>query len=343
VGRCEHIAVAERNWQTMSTLSADPAAGRRVPGRRPSPRARRLRGSLAFYGFISPWLLGTLLLTAFPLGYAVYLSFTDWNGMTSFIPWVGLDNYRQVFTSGDTLSALSKTMVLAAVVVPVSIVGSLVLAMLLNRRMRGRTILRTLIYIPAVVPPVAAALIWKVVFDKDSGAANRFLHLFGVNAVSWLTGQMAFVVLIVVLLWGVGSGLIINLAALQTVPAEQIEAARMDGAGALATFRHVTLPAISPILLFQTVLVTITTLQTFVPAILLSPISNSTVVTNIQPANDVYMVDVYEQYFDYSRYGLGSAMLVVFFAVILAMTALIFKFLGRNVFYAVDPSTAGKG
>ncbi len=327
---------------TIPVAAAGPRGSAPTPRRR-GGRSRRIRGALAFYGFISPWLIGTLLLTAFPVGYAVYMSFTDWNGMTSFMPWVGLDNYRQVFSSGDTMSALSKTLVLCAIVVPVTIVGSLVLAVLLNKKVRGRTVLRTLIYIPAVVPPVAAALIWKVVFDKDSGAVNRLLAVFHINAVDWLNGQMAFVVLIVVLLWGVGSGLIINLAALQTVPAEQLEAARMDGAGSFTAFRHVTLPAISPILLFQTVLVSITTLQTFVPAILLSPITGSNAYTNIPPANDVYMVDVYEQYFDYSRYGLGSAMLVVFFVVILLMTALIFKFLGRSVFYAVDPGESGKG
>ena len=310
-------------------------------------RGRRLRsglrGGLAFYGFISPWLIGTAALTLFPVGYAVYLSFTDWNGMTPFKPWVGLANYQQVLTSGDTLSTLSKTLVLTAVVVPVTIVGSLLLAMLLNRRMRGRAVLRTLIYLPAVVPPVASALIWKVIFDKNAGAANRLLGLFGVNPVSWLTGGNVFIVLIVVLLWALGSGIIIDLAALQTVPADQLEAARVDGAGAFGRFRHVILPAISPILLFQTVLTVITTLQTFVPAILLSPVSSAGglgVMTNIPPANDVYMVDVYEQFFNYSRYGYGSAMLVVFFFVIVAMTALIFRFLGRSVFYAVDPTKA---
>jgi multiple sugar transport system permease protein len=317
---------------TAMSSSATVARGRR----------RRLRSGLAFYGFISPWLIGTAALTLFPVGYAVYLSFTSWNGMTPFKPLVGLANYRQVLTSGDTLATLSKTLVLAAVVVPATIVGSLLLALLLNRRMRGRAVLRTLIYIPAVVPPVASALIWKVIFDRNSGAANRLLGLFGVNPVSWLNGRTVFIVMIVVLLWALGSGIIIDLAALQTVPAEQLEAARVDGAGPYRRFRHVILPAISPILLFQTVLTVITTLQTFVPAILLSPIAagNMGVMTNIQQANEVYMVDVYEQFFDYSRYGYGSAMLVVFFIVIVAMTALIFKFLGRSVFYAVDPAKA---
>jgi multiple sugar transport system permease protein len=305
-------------------------------------RRRRLPGGLAFYGFVSPWLIGTTALTLFPVGYAVYLSFTDWNGMTPFKPWVGLANYKQVLTSSDTLSTLSKTLVLAAVVVPVTIIGSLLLAMLLNRRMRFRSALRTLIYIPAVVPPVAAALIWKVIFDKNSGAANRLLALFGMNPVGWLNGRNVFIVMIVVLLWALGSGIIIDLAALQTVPQEQLEAARVDGAGPFGRFRHVIFPAISPILLFQTVLTVITTLQTFIPAILLSPIAGGDlgVMTNIPQANEVYMVDVYEQFFDYSRYGYGSAMLVVFFFLIVAMTALIFRFLGRGVFYAVDPTKA---
>jgi multiple sugar transport system permease protein len=322
---------------TETALSSSGAAVRGRPGRR-----RRLRGGLAFYGFISPWLIGTAALTLFPVGYAVYLSFTAWNGMTPFKPWVGLANYQSVLTSGDTMSTLSRTLVLVAVVVPVTIVGSLLLAMLLNRRMRGRSVLRTMIFLPAVVPPVASALIWKVIFDKNSGTANRLLAVFHVDPVSWLTGGNVFIVLIIVLLWALGSGIIIDLAALQTVPAEQLDAARVDGAGPFGRFRHVILPAISPILLFQTVITVITTLQTFIPAILLSPISASGlgVMTNIPPATQVYMVDVYEQFFDYSRYGYGSAMLVVFFAVIVAMTALIFKFLGRGVFYAVDPTKA---
>ncbi|MEV6512360.1 sugar ABC transporter permease [Streptomyces sp. NPDC051642] len=303
---------------------------------------RRTRDALSFYAFVSPWLLGTLLLTAFPLGYACYLSFTAWNGLTPNQPWVGWDNYREVLSSPDTVQTLAKTLLLVAVVVPVTVVGSLVLAVLLDKRIRGRVVLRSLIYLPAIVPPVAAALIWKVVFDKNSGAANRLLALFGGNAVGWLTGNTAFVVLIVVLLWGLGTGIIINLAALQNVPAEQLEAARIDGAGTFTTFRHVTLPAISPVLLFQTVLAGITTLQTFVPAILLSPISNSNVVTNIPNANRVYMVDVYEQFFAYSRYGYGSAMLMVFFVVIIAVTGVMFRTLGRSVFYAVDPAESGR-
>ncbi|MFF7067121.1 sugar ABC transporter permease [Streptomyces pseudovenezuelae] len=320
----------------QSTRPTGPGRPRRLSGRRGE--------ALAFYGFVSPWLIGTAVLTVFPVGYAFYLSFTAWDGLAPFKPWVGLANYREVLTSGDTLSSLARTMLLVAIVVPTTIVGSLLLALLLNERVRGRTVFRTLIYIPAIVPPVAASLIWKVAFDQNSGGVNRLLHMFGVNAVMWLTGSRAFIVLIVVLLWGIGAGLIINLAALQTVPIEQLEAVRLDGGGAFTAFRHVTLPVISPVLLFQTVLVTITTLQTFVPVLLLSPINGgvANVYTNIPNANRVYMVDVYSQFFSYSRYGYGSAMLTIFFLVIVALTVLIFKVAGRSVFYAVDPNAAAK-
>ncbi|MET7652726.1 MULTISPECIES: sugar ABC transporter permease [unclassified Streptomyces] len=314
-----------------------------APARRPWRDGRRGE-ALAFYGFVSPWLIGTAVLTVFPVGYALYLSFTAWDGIAPFKPWVGLANYQEILTSADTMASLGKTLTLVAIVVPTTIVGSLLLALLLNERVRGRTVFRTLIYIPAIVPPVAASLIWKVAFDQNSGSVNRFLRIFGVNALMWLTGNRAFVVLVIVLLWGIGAGLIINLAALQTVPIEQLEAVRLDGGGAFTAFRHVTLPVISPVLLFQTVLVTITTLQTFVPALLLSPISDgvANVYTNIPGANRVYMVDVYSQFFAYSRYGYGSAMLTVFFLVIVALTALIFKVAGRSVFYAVDPNAASK-
>jgi multiple sugar transport system permease protein len=152
-----------------------------------------------------------------------------------------------------------------------------------------------------------------------------------------------FVVLIVVMLWGIGGGMIINLAALQDVPTELKEAARLDGAGTPAIFRHVTLPVISPILLFQAITVTIAVLQTFVPALLLSPLSGPAGITAVPQANQVYMISVYAQYFAYSRYGFASAMLWLFFIVILLITFIFFKVSGRAVFYAVDPSKEGRG
>ncbi len=285
--------------------------------------------------------MGTAVLTVFPLGYALYVSFTAWDGISPFKPWVGLANYAEVLSSPDTWSALSKTLLLVAIVVPATILGSLVLAIWLNEKVKGRIVFRTIIFLPAIVPAVAAALIWKVIFDKDSGSVNRVLGTFGIHPVSWVTGNNAFITLLVVMLWGIGAGIIIYLAALQTVDAEQLEAAKMDGAGALATFRHVTLPAISPILLFQTVLTLITTLQVFIPALLLAPVGVTQTVASVPVANRLYMVDVWSQFFQYSRYGYGSAMIIVFVVVILILTAIVFRIGGRSVYYAVDPDQKG--
>jgi multiple sugar transport system permease protein len=313
-----------------------------MTGIRRAARRARWRDNLAFYGFISPWIIGTAVLTLFPLGYAAYVSMTSWDGISPFKAWVGFANYAEVLTSPDTWSALLRTLLLVAIVVPATIGGSLFLAMWLNDKVKGRIVFRTIIYLPAVVPIVASALIWKVIFDKDTGSANRILATFGINPVSWLTGNAAFVSLIVVMLWGIGAGIIIYLAALQTVDPEQLEAAKMDGAGSLITFRHVTLPAISPVVLFQTVVTLIATLQVFIPALLLAPTTGgNSSINNVPAANHLYMVDVWSQFFQFSRYGYGSAMIIVFVVVILVITAIVFRVGGRNVYYAVDPDDDG--
>ncbi|MFJ6376114.1 carbohydrate ABC transporter permease [Pseudarthrobacter oxydans] len=310
-------------------------------GRKRRRGATHANSSGAFYAFISPWLVGTVLLTFFPLGYALWISFTNWDGIAPTQSWVGLENYADALADPEMWASLRRTGLLALVVVPLTIAGGLVLALLLNEKVRWRTGFRTLVYLPAIVPPVAATLTWKLLFDRDSGAINGVLNVFGADAVSWLTGNTVSVVLIVVMLWGIGAGVLINLAALQDVPAELHEAARLDGANAFTAFRHVTLPSISPVLLFQVITSTIGVLQTFVPALLLSPANGAAAITSVPEANRIFMIDVYAQYFAYSRYGYASALLWLFFMAILVLTVITFKVGGRTVFYAVDPSREG--
>jgi multiple sugar transport system permease protein len=308
------------------------------------PRTRRgvTRGSGAFYAFVSPWLIGTVLLTLFPLGYALWISFTNWDGIAPTQSWIGLKNYTDALSDPRMWASLQRTGLLALAIVPITICGGLGLALLLNEKIHFRSGLRMLVYLPAIVPPVAATLTWKLLFDRDSGAINGVLALFGADAVSWMSGNTVFVVLMVVMLWGIGGGVLINLAALQDVPAELHEAARLDGANAVRAFWHVTLPSISPVLLFQVITCTIGVLQTFVPALLLSPANGPAAITAVPAANRIFMVDVYAQYFAYSRYGYASAMLWLFFLVVLLVTVMTFKISGRTVFYAVDPSDEGK-
>ena len=299
------------------------------------------RRSRAFYLFISPWLIGTVLLTIFPLAYALGVSLTDWDGVSPGFRWVGAQNYLDVLGDPETWASMSRSAVLAVVVVPLTVAGSLGLAILLNQKVRLRSFWRTMIYLPAVFPPVASALSWKLVFDRDSGAINAVRAWFGQDAVNWMTGQQVFVVLLAVMLWGIGAGMIINLAALQDVSPELLEAATLDGAGPWRRFTAVTLPTISPVLLFQTVTSTIGVLQTFVPALLLSPTTGAAAVTAVPEANRIFMIDVYAQYFAYSRYGYASAMLWLFFLAILVVTVLFFRASRKTVFYSVDPSSDG--
>jgi multiple sugar transport system permease protein len=295
--------------------------------------ARRHR---AFYRFTAPWIIGFLLLTVVPMAYALWLSFTTFDGISPNWRYVGLGNYRELFSDSQTWDALGRTGLFAVTSVPLSISAGLVLAVLVNRPIKARGLFRTLLYLPAVVPPVGVGLAFKALFDQNSGAANGVLALFGVDAVGWLADPYARYVLLMSVLWGAGNIMIISLAGLQDVPRELHEAARIDGASAWRTFRSITVPLISPVLLFQTVTGVIASVQTIMP-LLLTPDGTTAGVTALPQSNYLYMMHVFGQYFALGRYGYASALLWVLFVLILIVTGLIFKFTSGVVFYNVDP------
>jgi multiple sugar transport system permease protein len=295
--------------------------------------ARRHR---AFYRFTAPWIIGFLLLTVVPMAYALWLSFTTFDGISPNWRYVGLGNYRELFSDSQTWDALGRTGLFAVTSVPLSISAGLVLAVLVNRPIKARGLFRTLLYLPAVVPPVGVGLAFKALFDQNSGAANGVLTFFGVDAVGWLADPYARYVLLMSVLWGAGNIMIISLAGLQDVPRELHEAARIDGASAWRTFRSITVPLISPVLLFQTVTGVIASVQTIMP-LLLTPDGTTAGVTALPQSNYLYMMHVFGQYFALGRYGYASALLWVLFVLILIVTGLIFKFTSGVVFYNVDP------
>ncbi|MET9385138.1 sugar ABC transporter permease [Streptomyces sp. NPDC002928] len=311
------------------------SAGRaRAAGRpRNSMTARRHR---AFYLFTSPWIIGFLLLTVVPMAYALWLSFTTFDGISPHWRYVGLGNYRELFSDAQTWHALGRTGLFAVTSVPLSITAGLGLAVLVNRPLKARGLFRTLLYLPAVVPPVGAGLAFKALFDQNSGAANGVLTLFGIDAVGWLADPYARYVLLMTVLWGAGNIMIISLAGLQDVPRELHEAARIDGASAWRTFRSITVPLLSPVLLFQTVTGVIASVQTIMP-LLLSADGTTAGVTALPQSNYLYMMHVFGQYFALGRYGYASALLWVLFVLILAVTGLIFRLTSGAVFYNVDP------
>ncbi|MFE4799384.1 carbohydrate ABC transporter permease [Streptomyces sp. NPDC056708] len=313
---------------------------RRPAGRpRRRPTSLRVRRAWAFYLFAGPWILGYLTLTAFPLGYALWLSFTNSDGLSPRTRFVGLDNYREVFADPDTLASLARTGVFTALTVPLSIVAGLLLAVLVNRPIRARGLFRTLLYLPAVVPPVGAALTFKMIFDRDSGAANGVLDVLGIDGVPWLVDPYARWVLITLTLWGVGNIMIISLAGLQDIPREVLEAARVDGASPWQTFSRITVPLLSPVLFFQVITGVIAGLQTFAP-LLISLNSTPAGVTSVPQGNYLYMIHVFAQTFANGRYGYASALLWVLFAVILAVTFLTFRLSKGAVFYSFEPEQA---
>jgi multiple sugar transport system permease protein len=295
--------------------------------------------SRTFYLFVSPWILGFALLTAIPLGYAFAISLTNFNGVSSRWRWVGLRNYTELLRDTEALASLVRTLAYTAITVPLSVAGGLALAVLLNRRLKAVGLFRTIFFLPSVIPVVAMAIMWKLIFNRDAGILNVILDKVRVTPIAWLVDPFAFYALIILTLWGLGGGMVIMLAALQGVPAELEEAATVDGAGPWRVFRHVTVPMISPVIYFQVVTGVIAAVQIVIQPLLLAQTSQINRVAEVPESTHLYMVQVYQEYFANNRYGYGSAMLWAFFAVILAITLVVQRSSRRWVHYEVDSET----
>jgi multiple sugar transport system permease protein len=317
---------------------SSPASG--TAGRSTRKRlSLRQRRAAAFYVFAGPWVLGFLALTAYPLGYALWLSFTNSDGLSPNSRFVGLANYREVFADPDTMASLGRTALFTGITVPLSIVAGLVLAVLVNQPIRGRGLFRTLLYVPAVVPPVGAALTFKLIFDRDSGAANGILDIFHIDGVAWLLDPYARWVLIMLTMWAVGNVMIVSLAGLQDIPKELHEAARVDGARPWQSFTRITLPLLSPVIFFQVVTGIIAALQSVAP-LLIAVDSSPQGMARVPEGNNLFIISVFTQYFANGRYGYASAMLWVLFAIIGVVTFLVFRLSKGAVFYSVEPEPA---
>jgi multiple sugar transport system permease protein len=289
-----------------------------------------------FYLFVSPWIIGATLFTLFPMVYAMLVSFTNFDGFSSHWHWIGVANYQELLTTSDTWYSLGQTLLFGVISVVLSVTLGLGLALLLNQRLRGVGLFRTIFYVPSIVPLVASAIMWRLMFDRDAGALNAILEFAHIPVLTWLVDPTVFYALIIMTLWGLGGGMIITLAGLQGVPIELQEAARIDGANKWEIFRFVILPQISPVLFFQVITGTIAALQTLIQPLLLAESNNNMTGTNVPHGTYLYMVNVYSQFFDHQRFGFGSAMLWLLFLIILGVTLLIFRSSSFWVYYEVD-------
>ncbi|WP_240646058.1 carbohydrate ABC transporter permease [Georgenia sp. SYP-B2076] len=292
------------------------AAGRRArrPPRPPRSQNQR-RDTRAALLFISPWIVGFLVFTAWPLLYSAYLSFTDYDVINdpSFVGW---DNYRRLLEDPKIATALWNTFFYTVIQVPLYVLVSLGLAMLLNRAGRASGFFRTAFYLPNMTPPVAVGVLLLLLFNGQDGLINEVLGWFGITGPSWTTDS-AWVKpsIILMSLWSVGASVIILLAALRNVPKDLYDAALVDGAGAWHRLRHITVPMISGALFFVTIVNTIAAFQTFTEAYTAfwgAGYKN--------PAALFYVIYLFQQAFEFLNMGYASAMAWVLFVIILAIT-----------------------
>ncbi|MCD0452678.1 sugar ABC transporter permease [Actinocorallia sp. API 0066] len=212
--------------------------------------------------------------------------------------------------------------------------------MLLQLPVRGRSLYRAVLFLPAVVPPVAGALTFGALFDRDTGAVNVLLERFGVAGPGWTDGPRLPFVIGVLVLWGLGNLMMVSLAALADVPRDLFDAARVDGAGPLRTFTSVTLPLVSPVLLFQVVTGVIAGLQTYLPALVLGSAGAGGSLAALPEGGYFFMAHVYTRYAVAGRFGYASALLWALFVVTLLCAALMLRTTRRHVFTLTSPGGA---
>lgn len=302
----------------------------------PSSRSARREERVA-YAFLLPWIGGLILLLALPLLYAIWISLTDAfylrPGQADFI---GLDNFVEIFTDDRQFrKAVDVTVRWILLTTPLFLGTGLVLSLLLNQRLRGMNLFRTILYVPAVLSGVAVTVLWINLFNPDLGAINAFLRLIGIeNPPQWFRSpDWAMPALAVMGLWGIGGSAVIFLAGLQNIPPHLYEAAEIDGAGAWGKFRNITLPMLSPTLFFLTVNAVIDALLVFASIWVVSGGSKSA-----GPDDSLlfYMYYVYIESFRDGQYGYGSALAWLLTIAGVLLVAFVFRFEKRFVYYETE-------
>jgi len=292
-----------------------------------SPLQRR--EALEGYLWISPWLIGFLLFSLGPIIASFYLSFTRYKiGGTP--EWIGIANYQEAFTVDKLFwPSMGRTAYFSIASVILGVILSLLAAILLNQDLRGKTVLRALFYLPSLTPVVSMAILWMWIFQPRLGLANYALSFLGIDGPGWLVDRKwAIPAMILVSLWSsVGGGrMIIFLAGLQGVPKELYESADLDGAGTWSRFRHITVPMISPVILFNTILGVIGSFGVF---------SLAWIMTEGGPnyGTYFYMLHLYYNAFSFFQMGYASALAWFFFVIIFILSYLQIKLSNRWVYY----------
>ena len=286
--------------------------------------------------FASPWIVGFVIFQFMPIVASAYFSLTDFN-LFQEPTFVGLENYERLASDELFWKSLFNTLYLTVIGVPISLTAGLAAALTLNMKVPGQSWFRLIVFLPTVVPVVAATYIWRWLLNAQYGYVNATLSSVGLGEPLWLTDPFwTKPALILISLWVTGSAMVVFLAALQDVPDVYYEAAVIDGAGAWSKFRHVTLPFISPVILFETIIASIFTLQYFTQAYLLGQTRLNAPSGGPENSLLVYGLYLFERAFVYLDMGYASAMAWVLFLIALVGIFLLLRISRNRVFYAGD-------
>jgi multiple sugar transport system permease protein len=292
----------------------------------PTMSRRDRREALEALAFLTPWIIGFVLFTAGPVIGSFVLSFFRWD-VISPPKFLGLGNYRELLRDEVLRKALYNTAIYAAMMIPGSIIAALTLAMLLNQRLVGMRIFRTIFYLPTLTQGVATFVLWRIVYNADTGPVNRFLRLFTDHPPGWLIDPAWSKFAIVLMnLWSVGGMMLIFLAGLQNIPTQLYEAASIDGAGPMRRFFNVTLPMLSPTIFLNMIVATIGAFQVFAAAYILTA-------GGPKQSTLFYAYYLFNRAFVYFNMGYASAMAWLLFVIILILTGIQIRYSRKWVHY----------
>jgi multiple sugar transport system permease protein len=306
-----------------------------APPQRKMSLARR--ETLWGLAFLSPWLFGLVVFTALPIVASLALSFTNFNIIhPEDLKFIGIDNYARMWSellnNGAVGSSLGVTARFALMSVPLLICLALGLALLLNQKLlAGKPVFRTLFFMPVQIPLVASTIVWQGFLNGSTGWLAQILHGLGLPSPDWFADPAwALQGLVLLGIWGVGNMMLIFLAGLQGVPTELYEAVKVDGGGAWARFRHVTLPMISPVLFYNILISIIGVSQYFTQAYVIDPLGRG----NPGGSTFFYNMNLYKEGWTYNNMGYASALAWLMMVIVVVAALILFRTSARWVFYA---------
>ncbi len=276
--------------------------------------------------FLSPTLIVFSSFILFPVFFSFYLSFQDWNMFSDDQTFIGIDNYTRLFQSAEFWQVLKNTAIYTIGTVPFNMALALIIAYVLNKRIKGKKILRTAFFAPVIISPVAAAVIWRWIYDPNFGLMNYSIGLLGIDAINWLNNPTAAMFALIIMgVWKtLGINMVLFSAGLQGIPEQYYEAAEIDGAGRVSKFWHITIPLLTPTTFFIMVMSMISSFQVFDLVYVLT--SGGPMGTT-----KVLVFYIYERAFQFFEMGYASAASYILFAILFLLTMLQVKYLRYRV------------